>query len=151
MSARVSRPTLIALAVGVLGALGVVVLGLVGQPVMPSYLGAWLFLLALPLGALPILMGCELLDVPETALIADLRRLAGTMPLAAALAVPVLLRTGSLYPALRAAKAGLPGWWMTPALFLVRAVLFLAAWTALSLVFSRPGGGGPHPAAAHGC
>ena len=59
---------------------------------MPSYLGAWLFLLALPLGALPILMGWELLDLPETALVAALRRLAAAMPLAAVLAIPVLLR-----------------------------------------------------------
>ncbi|MBH0619645.1 hypothetical protein I3A86_26530, partial [Salmonella enterica] len=43
-----------------------------------------------------------------------------------------------LYPSLYAAKAGLPGWWMAPAFFVARAVLFLAAWTALSLVFSRP-------------
>lgn len=134
----VNRPTIVALGVGVLCAAAVAALGIAGEPVMPSYLGAWLFLLALPLGALPILMGCELLDVPETALTVMLRRLAAVMPLAAVLALPVLFRLGSLYPSLSAVKAGLPGWWMTDTGFVLRTVLFLAVWTALSSVFSRP-------------
>lgn len=132
------RPALVALGIGAACALGLVLLAVLGQPVMPSYLGAWLFLLALPLGALPILMGCELLDVPETALTAMLRRLAAVMPLAAVLALPVLFRLGSLYPALGADKPGLPGWWMTDIGFVLRTVLFLLVWSALSLVFSRP-------------
>ena len=130
--------TLLALGIGALCALATAVLGIVGEPVMPSYLGAWLFLLALPLGALPILMALELLDGPETALTAPLRRLAAVMPFAAVLAVPVLLRLGSLYPSLSSDRPGLPGWWMTDLGFVLRTIVFLLAWTALSLVFSRP-------------
>ncbi len=106
---------------------------------MPSYLGAWLFVLALPLGALPLVMASELLGADETRLLAALRRLVGVMPLAALAAVPVLLRLGTLYPGLWAAKAGLPGWWMTPGVFVVRAVVLLAAFTALASIFARPG------------
>ena len=138
MRGGVSRPTLVALAAGVLCALGTVLLGVLGQPVMPSCLGAWLFLLALPLGALPILMAVELLGVPDTTLTAMLRRLAAVMPLAAVLALPVLFRLDALYPSLAADKPGLPGWWMTHVGFTSRTVLFLLAWTALALVFSRP-------------
>ncbi len=136
-----SRPALIALALGVLGFAALAGLGLAGATVMPSYLGAWLFALALPLGALPVVMGCELLDVPETGLLAELRGLVAVMPLASALAIPVLLRLDGLYPSLAAAKGGLPGWWMTPGFFTLGAIAFLLAWTALSLVFARPPSG----------
>ncbi len=138
-----SRATMLALGLGAVCAVAVIGLGLVGEPVMPSYLGAWLVLLAMPLGALPVLMGWELLDLPETALVAALRRLAAVMPLAAVLALPVLFRLGTLYPSLSADKAGLPGWWMTDLGFVLRAVLFLLVWTALSMVFSRPAAGRP--------
>ncbi len=135
-----SRATLVALGIGLLGGAAIVVLGLLGTAVMPSYLGAWLAILALPLGALPVVMGCELLDVAETRLTAALRRLVAIMPLAAVLALPVLLRLGALYPSLDAAKHGLAAWWMTPGFFVVRAAVFLLAWTALSVVFARPAG-----------
>ena len=138
-----SRATVLALGLGVLCALAMTLLGLLGEPVMPSYLGAWLFLVALPLGALPILMGCELLGVPETALVATLRRLAAVMPLAAVLALPVLFRLNVLYPSLSADKAGLPGWWMTDLGFVLRTVAFLLVWTALGVVFSRRDVGRP--------
>ncbi len=97
---------------------------------MPSYLGAWLFLLALPLGALPVVMGLELLGRPEglvTALPAAARcRHAARRRM---LAVPVLLKAKGLFPALGVAGDGLPGWWMTGPFFLVRAVVFLVVWT----------------------
>lgn len=136
-----SRPTLVALGIGALGGLAMLLLAMLGRPVMPSYLGAWLFLLALPLGALPILMGWELLRLPETALVLALRRLAAAMPFAAVLAIPVLFSLGALYPSLSVDKPGLPGWWMTEIGFVLRTVLFLLVWTALSLLFSRPDSG----------
>ncbi len=142
MTHRVSRPTLVALGIGAVGFAASLLLGLSGVTVMPSYLGAWLFILALPLGALPVVMGCELLDVSDNLLVVMLRRLVAIMPLAALLAIPVLLRIHGLYPALSATTDGLPGWWMTPVFFVVRAVAFLAVWTALSFVFSRPAGSG---------
>lgn len=135
-----SRTALVALGIGLLAAAAIVLLGLSGTAVMPSYLGAWLAILALPLGALPVVMGSELFDVAETRLMAALRRLVAVMPIAAALAVPVLLRHGTLYPSLHAMKHGLAAWWMTPGFFVVRAVVFLVVWTALSSVFARPVG-----------
>ena len=142
-----SRAALVALAVGALGAAATLLLALSGVAVMPSCLGAWLFVLALPLGALPVVMGCEALGRPDLPLVAMLRRLVAVMPLAAVLALPVLLRLDALYPSLRDAKDGLPGWWMTPVAFTVRAILLLGAWTALSLVFARPAGAGGGAAA----
>lgn len=138
-----TRPTAVALGLGLAGGAALVGLALLGQPVMPSYLGAWLFVLALPLGALPVVMACELLDVAETGLMAALRRLVAVMPLAALLAIPVLLRLRGLYPSLASAGDGLPGLWMTVPCFAARAVLFLLAWSALGLVFARPAGRGP--------
>ena len=132
------RAAVVALGIGVACAAAMVALGLSGASVMPSYLGGWLLILALPLGALPILMGCELLGAPETGVTSNLRRLAAVTPLAAVLAVPVLLRLDVLYPSLGAAKPGFPGWWMSSFGFLLRAILFLLAWTALSFVFARP-------------
>ena len=133
-----SRPPLVLLGAGVLalGALAVMAVG--GGVVMPSYLGAWLFLLALPLGALPVVMGLELMGQPEDLVSALLRRFVAIMPLAAALAIPVLLAAKGLFPALGTINDGLPGWWMTEPLFLARAVVCLAVWTALAFVFSRP-------------
>ena len=142
MNHGMSRSTLLALGIGAVGFGASLLLGLFGVSVMPSYLGAWQFVLALPLGALPVVMGWELLGVPETLLVVMLRRLVAIMPLAALLAIPVLLGIYGLYPALSATKDGLPGWWMTPVFFVVRAVVFLVAWTALSFVFSHPPGSG---------
>ena len=133
-----SRPPLVLLAAGVLALAALLALALAGGAVMPSYLGAWLFVLALPLGALPVVMGLELMGLPEGLVTALLRRLVATMPLAAALAVPVLLKAKGLFPALGVIGDGLPGWWMTEPFFLARAVVFLGVWTALAFVFSRP-------------
>ena len=133
-----SRPSLIFLAVGVLALVALWALALTGGAVMPSYLGAWLFVLALPLGALPVVMALELMDQPEGLVTALLRRLVAIMPLAAVLAVPILLKAKGLFPALGAIGDGLPGWWMTEPFFLVRALVFLVAWTTLAFVFSRP-------------
>ena len=133
-----SRQPLLLLAIGLLALGALVVMGLAGGPIMPSYLGAWLFVLALPLGALPVVMGLELMGQPDGLVTALLRRLVAIMPLAAVLAVPVLLKAKGLFPALGTIGDGLPGWWMTQPFFLARAVLFLGVWTALAFVFSRP-------------
>src|SRR5207302_2012439 len=119
-----------------------VALAFFGSDVMPSYLGAWLAILALPLGALPLVMGGELLGLPDTLLMPMLRRIVALMPLAALLVIPVLLRLDVLYPSLQLPKQGLPGWWMTPGFFVVRALVFLVIWTALSFVFSQAPGQG---------
>jgi hypothetical protein len=138
----VSRATLAILGLGGVCALATLVLGLAGAAVLPSWLGAWLFVLALPLGALPICMAGELLGIAETRVTAALRVLVAVMPLAAVLAIPVLLGLGTLYPGLSQPRSGFAGWWMTPAPFVVRAVLMLGVWTALAAVFRRAPGQG---------
>lgn len=133
-----TRPAVIAFAVGLVGLGGVAALHGMGGSVMPSYLAAWLLVLALPLGALPVVMGFELMGWREAPILPVLRRLVAVMPLAAILALPVLFRATSLYPWLVIAKDGLPGGWMTPTVFVGRAVVALLAWAALALVFARP-------------
>ncbi len=135
-----TRTALVALGLAAAGLVVLALLGLAGRIVMPSYLGGWLVILALPLGALPIVMGWELLGLPETRLLAVLRRLVALMPVAALLAIPVLLSRHGLYPTLILAKQGLPGWWMTSGFFVIRALVFLGTWTVLSLVFATPAG-----------
>lgn len=137
-----SRPTLAILGLGAACAVATLALGLAGAAVLPSWLGAWLFVLALPLGALPICMAGELLGLAETRLMAALRLLVAVMPLAAVLAIPVLLGLGTLYPGLFQPRSGFAGWWMTPAAVVVRSVLMLGGWTALALVFRRAPGPG---------
>ena len=61
-----TRTALVALGLAAAGLVVLALLGLAGRIVMPSYLGGWLVILALPLGALPIVMGWELLGLPET-------------------------------------------------------------------------------------
>ena len=137
-----SRPTLAILGLGIACALATLVLGLAGVAVLPSWLGAWLFVLALPLGALPLCMAGEVFGIPETRLLAALRGLVAVMPLAAVLAIPVLVGLGTLYPGLSQPRSGFAGWWMTPAAFVVRSVLMLGVWTALATVFRRAPGQG---------
>ena len=133
-----SRPSFVIFALGILALVALWLSALAGTAILPSYLGAWLFILALPLGALPVVMGLELIGQPEGLVTALLRRLVAIMPLAAVLAIPVLLKAKDLFPALGAVGDGLPGWWMTEPFFLIRAVVFLVVWTLLAFVFSRP-------------
>jgi hypothetical protein len=125
---------------GVLGLAACVVLAVLGGAVMPSYLAVWLFWIALPLGALPLVMALELASPGELATLAALRRVLALLPLAALLAIPVVVRAAALYghasPA-RHGYAGDPGW-TTPWLLVLRMVVMLAIWTALALVFARP-------------
>jgi hypothetical protein len=124
-----------ALAVGV-------ILALFGTKIMPAYLAAVLFWLALPLGALPVLMGFELAGpVPSAvALGPSLRRLLMLLPAAAVLMIPVLLRLPALYPWLTHRPAGFAGMWYAPIAFDIRAVVYLLLWVALGLAFARPPG-----------
>lgn len=134
-----TRATSITLAIGALGLGGALALSLAGTvAVMPSYLAAWLVLLALPVGALPVVMGLELLGFAEAPLMPGLRRLLALMPVAAILTVPVVLNAKGLYPGLGIAKSGLPGWWMTPTLLLARTAMALLAWMVLGFSFARP-------------
>ncbi len=132
----------IALGVGVLGLALWVLLAALGQQAMPSYLAAWLFCMALPLGALPLVMLLELLDVHGWAVTPVLRRLVLLLPAGALFAIPVMLGAVPLYhrPGL---VEGLPGWWMQPRFLLVRMAVMLLVWTGFALVFCRAPRRGP--------
>ena len=111
-----------------------------------AYLAAWTCLLALPAGALPVVIMIERADAwrpqPETALLETLRGLLALMPVAALLAVPIPLLAPLLYP--WASGTGPDGplgtlWFSVPA-FAGRLALYFALWTGLALLFARRGG-----------
>lgn len=132
----------IALGVGVLGLALWGLLAVLGQQAMPSYLAAWLFCMALPLGALPLAMLLELLGVRGWAIVPVLRRMLLLLPAGALFAIPVMLGAAPLYR--RAGLADvLPGWWMEPRFLLVRMAVMLLVWTGLALVFCRVSRHGP--------
>lgn len=114
---------------------GVVLLAamaLLGVGVMPSYLAAWLLWMALPLGALPLVMAMELMGVRGWALLPILRRMLLLLPVGAVLAIPVMLGVGGLY-----GRPGLPAWWMQAPFLLGRMSAMLAVWVVLAFLFSR--------------
>ena len=120
-----SRPAGIALGVGLLGLAGCILAAASGQAVMASYLAVWLFCLALPTGALPVLMLLELLGVDDWAIIAPLRRFLPLLPAASLFAIPIMLRTRVLYMHAHGASAG-------------RMIAMLAVWSVLAFLFFRP-------------
>ncbi len=145
------------LGVGVAALLCIALLAaLSAGPVMPSYLAAWLFWLALPAGALPLVMACDLaraLPADEAGLglgeapaaprlpltlAPSLRLLLVALPPVALLAVPVLLAQAGLYgPA--ASRHGFGGGWYSPGARSLRVAAVLLVWSALALLFLRPG------------
>ena len=118
----------IALLAGVPAVALLVWLLLAGGVGMQSYLGAWLALAALPLGALALLMGLEAAGAADQPVAGGLRRMLPLM-IPTVLAAPVLER--GAYP-------GLPGAWFTHDAFLLRQGLILLAWSLLALLFVRP-------------
>ncbi len=122
-------------------AIGVVALGIVlalallgGVRVLPSYLAAWLLCLGIPVGALALLMALEIAGAADAALSDPLRSIVAALPVLALLATPVLLNSDALFSDAALRAASLHGA-TTP--FVIRAVVFLALWTLLSLVFQR--------------
>ncbi len=115
------------------------------------YLAMWLFLAALPLGALPLVMGLELAGAGRSFMAACLRPLLLLMPLAALLAIPVLLYVPDLYPWQGETLHGLAATWFTRAFFTGRMAGFLLVWVALALVFlTRPASPGRRGRAGFG-
>ena len=117
--------------------------------VMPSYLAAWLFWLALPVGTLPLLMLLELTDVQQAARVSPaLRRLLMAAPAVFVLIAPLLFRLGDVYPwAGQAAPGdGLGRFWWQPGFFIGRSIAYLLVWLVLAMVFIRP----PEPDAGRG-
>ncbi len=133
------RKPLLPLGLGTVCLLGLGVVALLGtRGVMHSYLAGWLVLLALPAGALPLVMALEILPVDGLAIASSLRRLLCLMPLAAVLALPILLAHRELFPGLGVATPGFAGIWSGTVFFVVRAILILLAWAVLSFLFARP-------------
>jgi hypothetical protein len=98
---------------------------------MSSYLFAWLLFLGLALGSLANLMlhnltGGRWGEAVRPSFLAA----AKLVPLAALLAIPLLVGMRSLYPIA-------PGGWFSPGFFLVRAVFYLALWSVLSILVRR--------------
>jgi hypothetical protein len=138
----VSRPVFLAVVGFALLALGLLAGGLRGGA--GSYLAAWLVLLALPVGALPVVIVAERFGERVKArggveMLAGLRRLMALMPVAALLGLPVLAAVPLLYPWVVApARTPLAAVWFTTPFFAARVVAYLAAWTWLALRFARP-------------
>lgn len=111
-----------------------------------SYLPAWLCLLALPVGALPVIIMFERADAwrpqPETALLETMRGQLALMPVAAILFVPLLFALPAIYPWAQGAQAvsQISEIWFTPAFLVARLALAFAAWTGLAVLFSQRGG-----------
>jgi hypothetical protein len=137
-----TRPVLLGLAGLVLLAFCLLATGWRGGAA--SYLAAWLVLLALPVGALPVTIVAERFGARVRArggveMLAGLRRLMALMPVAALLALPLLVLAPRLYPWAGApARTPLAALWFTVPFFLARVVAYLAAWTWLALRFARP-------------
>ena len=130
-----SRLLVAVAAVGVLAAVGWVVLAVFGASVMPSYLAAWLLGIGVPMGALPLVMVLEALGDGRAALLPVLRRLLLLLPAGAVLVLPVLVASGGLFG--QHAGHGIPGWWVAPVFLVFRAVVILLVLSGLALLFSR--------------
>lgn len=98
---------------------------------MSSYLFAWLLFLGLALGSMANLMLHNLTGgrwgMPVRPAFAAATRL---VPLAALLAMPVLVGMHSLYPIT-------PSGWFAPGYFVARSVCYLVIWTVLSFLVAR--------------
>jgi hypothetical protein len=118
---------------------GAVLLGLwiaeatLGDRVMPSYLAGWIFCLALPAGALPLVMVAELSGFTGPT-VGALRRLLVLMPAAAIAVLPILATLPKLY-----AWAGdvQNGPWFTQSAFSLRVAIALTLWSILALLLLR--------------
>lgn len=136
------RPLVLAVA-GLL-ALGLAILAGGPRAAAGSCLAAWLVLLALPVGALPVTVvaerfGRKVRERGGVEMLAALRRLMGLMPAAGLIGLPVLAASLTLYPWMAGPpKTALAAVWFTAPFFLARGILYLAAWTFLCLRFARP-------------
>ncbi len=127
-----------------------VVGGLAGVRVMPSYLSAWLFVLSIPVGALLLVTGIEAFSdeagsdgagsdrVGGEWMLGPLRALLPLLPLLAVCGVPVLLAPALTDPQAWSG-AGFGRGWFAHGPTDLRTVLFLLLWSGLALLFAVPG------------
>ncbi len=111
-------------------------LGIGGDAAMPSYFAAWLFWLAIPLGALPLVLALEASLATPGPLVMTLRRVLLLLPVGAVLAIPVLFQTAALFRR-PGVEHALPIDWMAPTFFVARDAAILVILSALALVFSQ--------------
>lgn len=129
-----TRPVVLALGVGLLGLVVLAALAAGdGRAVLPAYLAAWLVVLAVPVGALPLVMAHDLFGRADTPLAAALRSLLAAMLPAALFAGPVLIELSVLVAAPDRPGAA----WMAPGAMLGRGVAILLAWVVLARVFGK--------------
>ena len=140
------RSVLVPLGIGILALAGLAVMASTGVRVMPSWLAGWLFVLAVPAGALLVVSCLETFgEDPDSSLSAllpplmpPLRRLLPLMPAASLLGLPVLLLPGTLYDPHAWPVEGIGRSWFAHGWFEGRLVLFLLLWSGLALVFATP-------------
>lgn len=126
------------------GALALTILFGGARGAAASCLAAWLVLLALPVGALPVTVvaerfGRKVRERGGIEMLASLRRLMALMPAAALIGLPVLAASLLLYSWMREPpRTALAAVWFTVPFFLARGGVYLAAWTWLCLRFARP-------------
>ena len=113
---------------------------------MGSILAAWLIFLAVPAGALPLVLGLELAGFGGASHTGYLRRLLILMPAAAIAGVVILAFLPPLLPGSAHAQTGFAGQWFSPLWLFVRGALVLLFWTALALASLRPPRGAPRSA-----
>jgi hypothetical protein len=109
---------------------------------MATYLAVWLVCLAVPAGALPLVMGLELAGCGGPSHTGILRRLLILMPVAALAGVPVLLFLHVGAPA----QTGFAAVWFSPLWFAVRGAIVLLLWTVLALASLSPSNREPRKA-----
>ena len=150
------KRSLLILGIGLVLLLVLLVLGMAGAKVMPSYLSAWLFVMSVPMGALLLVSGLEALGtqalgatapasgpVPERAprlatLLPPLQALLPLLPIIAVCGLPILLLSPTLYDPAAWPAEGIGRGWFARGPFSVRMVVFLVVWSALALLFSVP-------------
>ena len=133
------RAALLALLAGLLASAGWIAMAAAQADVMPSYLAAWLFWIAVPMGALPVVMALEALGASEWGMLPVLRRALLLLPAGSVFAIPVLMRTQTLFRRPGVADP-LPADWMAPGFFIGRAIVILVVLSLLAVLFSRTPG-----------
>ncbi len=102
--------------------------------ILPSCQAAWLFLVCLAAGALPILLALELAGPSIGPQAQAMRRILSLMPLALLLTVIFLASPSSLWGGLAPHKTP----WQSTIFFDIRAVLYLLIWSLLAFLLYRP-------------
>ena len=126
MNRRPTRPALVLLGIGIVGA----VMFWLGGAAMPSYFAAWLFWIGVPMGALPIVMGMEATGWTRSPLLPVLRAMLPLLPLGTLFALPLLGGLSDLF-----GHPGLPAWWTAPATVALRDGIVLIALSVLAVIF----------------